>query len=48
MQVKNGAIIGFLDVDMNLDLDVDLDLDLVVGLVPNFQVFLQKIDLNPQ
>ena len=32
-QVKNGAIIGFLDVGMNLDLDVDLDLD----LVPNFQ-----------
>ena len=41
-QVKNGAIRGFLDVDMNLDLD------LVVALVPNFQVFLQKIDLNLQ
>ena len=41
-QVKNGAIRGFLDVDMNFDLD------LVVALVPNFQVFLQKIDLNPQ
>ena len=53
-QVKNGAIIGFLDVGMNLDLDVDLDLDLVVALVPNFQeqcecqFFLQKIDLSPQ
>ena len=52
--MKNGAIIGFLDVGMNLDLDVDLDLDLVVALVPNFQeqcecqFFLQKTDLSPQ
>ena len=56
--MKNGAIIGFLDVgknlDLDVDLDVDLDLDLVVALVPNFQeqcecqFFLQKIDLSPQ